>query len=37
MRDLPVERYNRDGRALSVYAGTSEAHRAALAAKTLGL
>ena len=37
MRDLPVERYNRDGRALSVYAGTSEAHRAALAAKALGL
>lgn len=37
MRDLPVERYNRDGRTLSVYAGTSEAHRAALAAKTLGL
>lgn len=37
MRDLPVERYNRDGRALAVYGGTSEAHRAALAAKTLGL
>lgn len=37
MRDLPVERYNRDGRALSIYAGTSEAERAVLATKTLGL
>jgi alkylation response protein AidB-like acyl-CoA dehydrogenase len=37
MRDLPVERYNRDARSMSVYAGTSEAERAALAAKALGL
>jgi alkylation response protein AidB-like acyl-CoA dehydrogenase len=37
MRDLPVERYNRDARALAVYAGTSEAERAAIAAKALGL
>ena len=37
MRDLPVERYNRDARAMAIYAGTSEAERAALAAKALGL
>jgi alkylation response protein AidB-like acyl-CoA dehydrogenase len=35
MRDLPVERYNRDARALGIYAGTSEAERATLAARTL--
>lgn len=37
MRDLPVERYNRDGAALSIYGGTTEAHRAIVAAKVLGL
>ena len=37
MRDLPLERYNRDARALSIYAGTAEMQRAALAAKALGL
>lgn len=37
MRDLPVERYNRDGRAMSVYAGTAEMQRALLAARALGL
>jgi alkylation response protein AidB-like acyl-CoA dehydrogenase len=37
MRDLPVERYNRDARAMSIYAGTSEAQRAILAARALGL
>lgn len=37
MRDLPLERYNRDARALSIYAGTSEMQRAALAAKSLGV
>ena len=37
MRDLPVERYNRDARALSVYGGTSETQRAVLAARALGL
>lgn len=37
MRDLPVERYNRDARAMSVYAGTSEAEKALLAAKALQL
>ena len=37
MRDLPLERYNRDARSLSIYAGTSEMQRAALAAKSLGL
>ncbi len=37
MRDLPVERYNRDARAVSVYAGTSETQRAILAARALGL
>lgn len=37
MRDLPVERYNRDARAMSIYAGTSEAEKALLAAKALQL
>ena len=37
MRDLPLERYNRDARSLSIYAGTSEMQRAALAAKSLGV
>jgi alkylation response protein AidB-like acyl-CoA dehydrogenase len=37
MRDLPVERYNRDARAMGIYAGTSEAQKAVLAAKALGL
>ena len=37
MRDLPVERYNRDARAMSIYAGTSEMQRAVLAARALGL
>ncbi|HET6403234.1 MAG TPA: acyl-CoA dehydrogenase family protein [Candidatus Thermoplasmatota archaeon] len=37
MRDLPLERYNRDARSLSIYAGTAEMQRAALAAKSLGL
>ncbi|HUR68014.1 MAG TPA: acyl-CoA dehydrogenase family protein [Candidatus Thermoplasmatota archaeon] len=37
MRDLPVERYNRDARAMSIYAGTSEMQRALLASKALGL
>src|SRR5581483_4050056 len=37
MRELPVERFNRDARALSVYAGTAEAERAILAGKALGL
>ncbi|HVM44989.1 MAG TPA: acyl-CoA dehydrogenase family protein [Candidatus Thermoplasmatota archaeon] len=37
MRDLPLERYNRDARSLSIYAGTAEMQRAAIAAKTLGL
>ena len=37
MRDLPVERYNRDARATSVYAGTAEMQKAQLAAKALGL
>lgn len=37
MRELPVERFNRDARATSVYAGTAEAERAILAAKALGL
>jgi alkylation response protein AidB-like acyl-CoA dehydrogenase len=37
MRELPVERFNRDARATSIYAGTSEQERAILAAKALGL
>lgn len=37
MRDLPVERYNRDARATSIYAGTSEAERTIIAARALGL
>lgn len=37
MRDLPVERYNRDARAMSVYAGTTEMERALLAARALNL
>lgn len=37
MRDLPVERYNRDARAMSIYAGTAEMQRALLAQKALGL
>lgn len=37
MRDIPLERYNRDARSLSIYAGTSEAERAQIAAKTLGV
>lgn len=37
MRDLPLERYNRDARAMSIYAGTAEMQRASLAAKSLGL
>lgn len=37
MRDLPLERYNRDARSLSIYAGTAEMQRMALAAKSLGL
>ena len=37
MRDLAVERYNRDARAMSIYAGTAEMQRALLAAKALGL
>lgn len=37
MRDLPLERYNRDARSLAIYAGTAEMQRAALAAKALGL
>jgi alkylation response protein AidB-like acyl-CoA dehydrogenase len=32
-----VERFNRDARATSIYAGTSEQERAILAAKALGL
>jgi len=37
MRDLPIERYNRDARALSIYAGTAEMNKAMIAAKTLSL
>ena len=37
MRDLPLERYNRDARAMSIYAGTAEVQRATLATKSLGL
>lgn len=37
MRDLPVERYNRDARALSIYAGTAEMQRALLAQRALQL
>ena len=37
MRDIPLERYNRDARAMSIYAGTAEMQRATLAAKSLGL
>jgi alkylation response protein AidB-like acyl-CoA dehydrogenase len=37
MRDLPVERYNRDARSLSIYAGTAEQERGVLAARALGL
>lgn len=37
MRDLPVERYNRDARAMSVYAGTAEMNKALLAARALSL
>jgi alkylation response protein AidB-like acyl-CoA dehydrogenase len=37
MRDLSVERNNRDARATSIYAGTSEMQRAQLAARALDL
>ena len=37
MRDLPVERYNRDARAMSIYAGTAEMQRALIASRVLGL
>lgn len=37
MRDLPVERLNRDARAMAIYGGTSEMQRAFLAAKALDL
>lgn len=37
MRDIPLERYNRDARSMSIYAGTSESERAQIAAKTLGV
>ncbi len=37
MRDLPIERQNRDARATSIYAGTSEMQRAMIAAKALDL
>ncbi len=37
MRDAPLERYNRDGRAMSIFGGTSEMQRAAMAANLLGL
>lgn len=36
-RDVPAERYNRDARAMSIYGGTAEMQRAAIAAKALGL
>ena len=37
MRDLPVERYNRDARSTSIYAGTAEAERTLIAAQALKL
>ncbi len=37
MRDAPLERYNRDARAMSIFGGTSEMQRAAMAAKLLDL
>ncbi len=37
MRDLPLERINRDARAMAVYGGTSEMQRAQIAAKLLDL
>lgn len=37
MRDLPIERYNRDARSMSIYAGTSESERATLATEALDL
>ncbi|HLE96341.1 MAG TPA: acyl-CoA dehydrogenase family protein [Candidatus Thermoplasmatota archaeon] len=37
MREVPLERYNRDARATSILGGTSEIQRALLAADLLGL
>jgi butyryl-CoA dehydrogenase len=37
MRDIPVERYNRDARSMSIYAGTAEMQKTLLAQKALGL